>query len=227
MINFLNEHQIKSNFERFLDLVETTSHPERSKLVINMIEDLGERVYISPASSMNKAHNAFPGGYLDHVLRVHDNAKTLYQIWTRMGMDMSGFDLEELLFAALFHDFGKLGKRGKGNEYYLVNDNAWEIENRGKDYKINDKLRWMSVPDLGLCTLQDYGITLTENEWVAIKIHDGLYDDHNKHYFKNYAESAKFKDNLIPILMDADYMAMLFEYQRYASGKLKNTTIGV
>jgi len=55
----------------------------------------------APASGMEHYHNAFPGGYVDHVIRVFQCAHKVYESWGDMGADMSGYTPEELSFAAI------------------------------------------------------------------------------------------------------------------------------
>ena len=38
----------------------------------------------------------------------------------------------------------------------------------------------MSVPDRGLFLLKEHDIDYSKNEWLAIKLHDGIYDEANK-----------------------------------------------
>ena len=44
--------------------------PTRKEKLERMYNILGDRVLLSPASTKPIIHNAFPGGYLDHVIRV-------------------------------------------------------------------------------------------------------------------------------------------------------------
>ena len=46
-------------------------------------------------------HNAFPGGYVDHVLRVVQCALKVNKVWVDMGVDTSTYSVEELVFASL------------------------------------------------------------------------------------------------------------------------------
>jgi hypothetical protein len=71
-----------------------------------------------PASHKKEYHNAFPGGYVDHVLRVIDCAIKLNDVWAEMGVDTSTYTKEELVFSALNHDLGKMGDFE--NEAYII-----------------------------------------------------------------------------------------------------------
>jgi hypothetical protein len=97
-----------------------------------------------------------PGGYVDHVLRVIECAQEVYDLWTRMGADMSGYTKEELIFVALNHDIGKMGFPGEGNETYIPNDSEWHRKNMGRMYKVNPNNQFTLVNDLSIWLLQHY-----------------------------------------------------------------------
>jgi len=118
----LTAEQIVENWERLLEVIRTEFTGERQTKLLSMYTDLEDRMSTQPASSIDHYHNAFDGGYVDHVLRVIDCAHEVYDLWTRMGADMSGYTKEELIFTALNHDIGKMGFPGEGNETYIPND---------------------------------------------------------------------------------------------------------
>ena len=68
---------------------------ERKDKLLAMYNDLGDRMSIQPASSVDHYHNAFEGGYVDHVLRVIKCAKHVYKLWEDLGADMSGYTKDE------------------------------------------------------------------------------------------------------------------------------------
>ena len=212
MVQILCETEILDNYTEFFEMLRK-EFPTRSEELVAMYKDLGERVMMAPASTHNKMHNAFPGGYLEHVMRVVTNSQKLHGVWRLMGMDLNGFTQEELLFAALNHDLGKLGFPGEGNEYYLPEPNNWR-QDKGYAYTTNATIPWMSVPDASIFLLQHYDVKMSFNEMHAIRIHDGLYDPLNETYFKNWFNNGKFQTNMPYILMQADLMAMRFEYNR-------------
>jgi hypothetical protein len=55
------------------------------------------------------------------------------------------------------------------------------------------------------------------NEYLAIKIHDGVYDDANKPYYIGFTLESKMKSTLPLILHHADMMASRFEFERWAN----------
>jgi hypothetical protein len=214
----LEAEKIKDNWERYRGLVNQF-FPTRKDELNRMYDEFEDRMVMMPASSIAHFHNAFAGGYVDHVLRVMDCALTLHNTWTVCGADMSGYTEEELLFAAMHHDLGKVGFPGDGNEVYQVETSDWHRKNQNKMYRHNENIPFAMVPDLSIWLLQEYGVKLSWNEYQAIKIHDGMYDDANKPYFVARSAQAKLKTNLPIILHHADHMAAQLEYERWRNSK--------
>ena len=220
----LTAEQIVQNWERLINVIETEFTGERKDKLLSMYKDLEERMCMAPASSFSHFHNCMPGGYVDHVLRVIECAQEVYDLWTRMGADMSGYTKEELIFVALNHDIGKMGFPGEGNEIYQPNDSEWHRKNLGKEYKINPNNPFTLVNDLSIWLLQHYGIEITWNEMLGIKLTDGLYDESNKPYFMSRTADSKLKTNLGFVMHQADCMAARIEYERWNNNKPIKTT---
>lgn len=221
----LSPEQIQKNYNTFIKAIKHY-FPERSDKLIEMYKDLGkDRIMFAPASSTDYYHNAIPGGYVDHVLRVMNFAQKEYEHMKSIGIDVSSFSKKELLFAALNHDLGKLGYPGEGNEAYLVNDSEWHRINQGKMYKTNENNPFLLTPDCSLFILQLYGIRCTLNEYIAIRAHDGMYDDANVPYFKSYKLQSKSRNYMLQILHNADMNATRFEFERWnkVTGRLRTS----
>jgi len=210
----LEAEKIKTNWEMYRAIVNAT-FPTRKDALNKMYDDFEDRIALMPASSIAHFHNAFAGGYVDHILRVIDCTKALYVTWKSMGADMSGYTEEEMIFAAMHHDLGKIGFPGDGNEVYQVETSDWHRKNQNKMYKHNENIPFSMVPDLSVWLLQEYGVKMSWNEYQAIKIHDGMYDDSNKPYFVARSAQAKLKTNLPILLHHADHMAAQIEYERW------------
>lgn len=208
--------QLKSNLEEFYSIIEEhISEPRRTKLLglYNSVED---ELVIAPASSRTSYHNAFPGGYVDHVIRVVKAALAMYEVWEAFGADMTTFTKEELVFAAINHDLGKLGHSGK--PAYIPNDSEWHIKNQGAVYKPNVEIPFMLIQDTSLYVLQQAGIECSFNEYLSIKIHDGLYDDGNKAYLASHQNESKLRTCMPLLLHQADMIAARVEWERDWSG---------
>jgi hypothetical protein len=208
----LTAEQIQQNW---IDLEETIkayiSEPRRSKL-LDFYSQYSERIMLMPAAHKKEYHNAFPGGYVEHVLRVVDCALKLHNIWEEMGADISTYTKEELVFSALNHDLGKMGTETE--ESYIPQTDQWRRDKLGEDYMFNNKVPFASVPDRGLFLLQSYGVQYTFNEMIAIQTHDGLYDEGNKKYLMSYMPEQKPRTCLPFVVHQADLMAARIEFER-------------
>jgi hypothetical protein len=200
----LTSEQIEQKYEEFLQFVKTDS---RSEKLLAMYEDFGNVLVEAPAAAKTYFHNAWCGGYIDHVVRVTNTALELSVVYKKMGGDVD-FTKQELIFAAMHHDLGKLGSPTEG-PYYIDQDSDWHRK-RGELYKQNDNLQYMKVPDRALFLLQKYGIEITQKEWLGIKLSDGIYDESAKSYLINYAPYA-MKTNLPYIIHWADHISSRVE----------------
>ena len=174
---------------------------------------------LMPAAHKKEYHNAFPGGYVEHVNRVVRCALKQAKLWNEEGADMSTFTVEELVFSAINHDLGKMGD--ENNESYIPQTDKWRREKLGEDYMFNNKIPFASVPDRGLFMLQSHDIKYTFNEMLAIQTHDGLYDEGNKKYLFTYLPEQKPRTSLPFILHQADLMAARIEFEREWLPKFK------
>lgn len=217
----LSAKQILQNFKTFRQLIDD-SFPTRKDLLNKMYDDIGdERLSMAPASSYEFFHNAFPGGYVDHVLRVYEFSIEQYDLWTRMGMVVDNFTLEELSFAAIHHDLGKLGLPGQTQDHYVYNDSKWHRENQGKLYKINPNSYHIPVTDKGFYLLNHYGVQYSLNEMIGIRCTDGMYEESNKQYLAGFNLETKLRNSMPYILHHADIMAFRFEFERWAKSSEK------
>lgn len=208
----LSAEQIQDNLYNFYQFIETHIEEPRKGQLLTLYKQQEDILVLAPASSKASFHNSFPGGYVDHVNRVVECALELYSVWGKMGAATSTFTKEELVFSAINHDLGKLGLDGKPR--YLPNDSEWHVKNQGANYKPNAQLPFLPVQDNSLFILQAAGIQLTINEYIAIKIHDGLYDEANRAYLISGQNESKLRSCLPMILHQADLMASRIEWEK-------------
>lgn len=207
----LTPEQIEKNWEVLLSIIDTQiSEPRKSKL-LTFYKQYEERLVIMPASYKTSYHNCFPGGYIDHVIRVIQSAMDINQIWKKFNVAQT-YTTEELVFSTLNHDLGKMGT--KDQELYLPNSSQWHVDNKGEVYECNNKIPFMTVPDRSLFLLTQHGIEYTENEYLAIKLHDGVYDEANKPYLMTYLPETKPRTSLIYIIHQADMLASRIEFEQ-------------
>lgn len=223
----LSETEIESNWKRLTSIVET-EFPDRSHALSIMYSELSDRLKTMPASSTEHHHNAFPGGYVAHVLNVYDCALDLYEVWNSRGGNTIQYSLEELKFSAIHHDLGKAGFPGPGNETYLFNDSEWHRKNQGKIYKHNLSNPYANASDLSLYLLQHYNVPISWNEYLSIRIHDGLYNESNTAYYISKGGVDNRLKNHLPLLIhQADVMASTIEYEHWKFADNTRTVVNV
>jgi hypothetical protein len=207
----LSAEQIQSNLEKFYSNIETYISEPRTTKLLGLYQAQEENLTLAPASSRASYHNAFPGGYVDHVNRVVESALKVTKLWEHMGATIN-FTTEELVFSAINHDLGKLGFGGK--PAYIPNDSEWHIKNQGANYKPNVELPFIPIQDSSLFILQSEGISMSINEFIAIRTHDGLYDESNKAYLISSQNESKLRTSLPLILHQADILAARVEWEK-------------
>ena len=195
--------ELEKNYKLFNKILETYISEDRLEPIRNLLKDLEESLVLSPASSKNWYHGAYAGGYLVHVIKVVTFALKIKSLYEQQGGKIDFTD-EELVFSALFHDLGKLGLPGKPN--YLPQTSDYYIK-RGTLYQNNGELDFMLVPDRSLFLLQKYGIRVSQKEYLAILLHDGLFEETNKPYYISFSPESKLKSNIVKILHAADLLA--------------------
>jgi len=208
----LTAERIKDNWDFLMKLIDDYIEEPRRTQLKEFYNKYQERIIMMPASYKKEYHNAFPGGYVDHVIRVIVGAIKLNEVWKEMYVDQSTYTTEELVFSALNHDLGKIGD--ENHESYIPQTDQWRKDKLGEDYMFNDALAFASVPDRSLFLLQQNSIPYTFNEMVAIQTHDGIYDEGNKKYLSTFNPGQKPRTSLPYILHQADLMASRIEFER-------------
>ena len=205
----LTEQQIVDNWNKLMKLIEDTFDGERKEKLLKMYKYFENRMSIAPASGKAHYHNAMVGGYVEHVLHVTDCAVQLKNLWESNGAEINFTD-EELIFAAMHHDLGKVGDLEE--DYYIPQDSDWHRKNQGSIFKHNPKLQYMSVTDRAIFLLGHFQIPMTEWEYIGLRLTDGMYEDANKTYYMSYNPDWSLKSNIAYILHQADMMATHIEF---------------
>jgi len=206
-------NEIVERYERFMELI---GKDDRAEQLIAMYEKRWpQQLLEAPASAYPHFHNAFPGGYLDHILMVYDFAVDIAKLYHASGGKLD-FTPQELRFAALHHDLGKLGQNDQ-EPYYVEQDSDWHRQKLGQLYKHNE-IQYMDTAERGLSILHEEGISITQKEWMAIRLADGMYKEANKAYYKNSSYPYPMRTQLPWIIHHGDYMATVFERERARFG---------
>lgn len=195
----LTAEEIEQNWLRYVSLLGKIG--DRSTAAVNMAEALGERLALCPASAKKDFHRACAGGLVDHSLRVLTNALTYSKAF--------GWKLpkDSLILSCLCHDLGKVGD--VDNEYYIAAE-EWRAQKLGELYTYNYDMQHMSNPDRSIFLLQHYGVKLTQDEHLAIRLNDGYVVEENKTYC--------LKEPLLAhVVMTADYVSTMVEKGMFSS----------
>ena len=213
------EQQLQENYEKFLNFIRKAfaNQPERMEKLLHMYsaEELGMELLVAPASGRAHFHSAYIGGYMDHVMNVCRNSIGQMNQFKNNG-GIIDFEVEELLFAALHHDLGKLGDLGK--PYYVEQESDWHRKNQGSLFKQNPEINYFDVTHRALWLLQEYVIKYTQKEMLGIMLADGLYNKGNEKYFISYDENFQLKTELPYLLHWADHMSCRIENSEYKNG---------
>ena len=213
------EQQLKENYEKFLSFIRKAfvNQPQRMEKLLHMYseEQLGMELLMAPASGKAHFHSAYVGGYIDHVMNVCKNSIGQMNQFKANG-GIIDFEVEELLFAALHHDLGKLGD--VGHPYYVEQESDWHRKNQGSLFKQNPEINYFDVTHRALWTLQKYSIQYTQKEMLGIMLADGLYNEASKKYFISYTEDFALKTELPYLLHWADHMSCRIENSEYKNG---------
>jgi hypothetical protein len=212
----LTPEQIQKNWEQLRNLITNTFEGERLEKLNKMYDHFEDRMCVAPASGKEHFHNAHVGGYVEHVLHVVDCALKITNLWQSEGATIN-FTTEEVIFAAMHHDLGKVGDMNK--DYYVPQESEWHRKNQGSIYTHNGELQYMTVTDRALFLLNQFGITMSEWEYVGIRLTDGLYEEANKSYYMSYNKDFSLKTNIAYVLHQADMMATHIEYDEWKRGE--------
>mgnify|MGYP001207209002 FL=1 len=211
----LSVEQIQERIQYIRDHVDKYNTKERASNLHKMYDHFEERMMLAPGSSIDFYHNAWPGGYVDHIMNITEAGKKLYKVYEDFGMKMT-YGVEEVVFCTMHHDLGKLGNMN--DDYYIPNDSEWHRINQGKMYKTNQRLHFMTVTDRAVYLMSQFDIKYTEQEYLGLRLADGMYEEANKQYFTSFGEEKHLKTNLPQLVHNADMLATRMEKERYMFG---------
>lgn len=163
----MNIEKMQHDYEMIRSLCEKLGH--RSKPAIELLNHIEERLVTCPSSEKNEYFNSFPGGLMDHALKILDSSYKLVKAHD------AKLPKESIILCSLFSLIGKVGD--ENHDLYIPQDNDWRRNNLGENYKFNPELRHMRATHRSLYLLQKFGVDLTQEEWLAILLADGLTDD--------------------------------------------------
>lgn len=208
------EDALDDNYDKFISIVEEEFTGDRREKLLNLYqtEPYKTQLKTAPASAIQYFHNSFVGGYCMHVMNVIEHSKQLTNWYGKVGGTVD-YELEEIVFAAMHHDLGKLGD--ENGPYYKLSEDDWKIK-RGNFFERNGDLHHMDVGLRSFYILSKHGISYTQKELLGIRCADGLYEEGNKDILMpGFNEDLALKTNLPKILHMADFAAANKERDAY------------
>lgn len=209
----LSAEQIESNWSELRKLINDTFEGERLEKINTLHDHFEERMTLAPASGRAWYHNAFPGGYVAHVLNIVQWAHKYYELFKDQGMYLDDITEESVTFAAMFHDLGKVGNME--DDYYVTNTDEWRAKKLQEYYNHNPAIHYMTVTDRAIWILNQFQISMSESEYIGLRLADGLYNEQNNSYFFEGAEWKAMKTNLPHIISMADTSAARQEKEEF------------
>ncbi len=171
----MTEVDISVAIDRITKLLEEHVPAPRREKISKMFEAIGEFYFTAPASSKKEYHSAYDGGLAVHSLNVFDNLVKLNKAFSL------NFSTESMLICCLFHDLGKAVDSTCTGPNYTSDTDAWE-KKRGILYKYSTAGEYFPNHQKSMFILQKYGVDLTDKEYQAILLNDGMYLEANKAY---------------------------------------------
>ena len=212
----LSIEQIEHNWKKLRDIISNTFDGERLENLNKMYDHFEDRMCMAPASGKEHFHYAHVGGYVEHVLHIIDYSQQLKGVWETNGATINFTD-EELIFAAMHHDLGKVGDLE--HDYYVPNESEWHRKNQGAIYTHNKELQHMTVTDRAIFLLGHFKVPMSECEYIGLRLTDGMYEEANKSYYISYQPERQLRSNIAYILHQADMMVTHIEYDEWKRGE--------
>jgi|688.fasta_scaffold259961_1 hypothetical protein len=158
---------VLKNQEKFIKTSET--YKIFTKDLLNF---LGEDLFTAPASNLKSMYNAFPGGLVDHLLKVSKYAIKINETLP----DSLKVEKESILKVCFLHQIGK-------TFLYTPCLSEWHRNNQGKLYEYNEDLVSMRISERSAYYCLKFGINLSEEEYQAIINYDKTDDDKQSKWY--------------------------------------------
>ena len=163
----LEKEKIVENAKKYFDTATKLGFMNESLMTF-----LGQAFIAAPASNLEQFNNAFEGGLIAHLLNT---AKYAVLINKSLPADEQ-VNQNSLVKVCLLHQIGKAN-------LFIPCTSEWHRKNQGKMYEFNEDLTSMRVGERSIYYAVSHGITLTEDEYVAIsnfdKVDDKMAELHN------------------------------------------------
>lgn len=157
--------------QKYFSILEKVLNPEEYAALETA--DL-ERLAVCPRG-LTDDEGGTAGGLLEFSLDVALKAKSM----------SSHYDVDprSIVKVALLHELGRMGSlTDESQQLYLNQDSDWHREKLGQNYKYNPACTRMNIGHRTLWMLNDLGIKLSREEFVAVMTSQGFHLQENAFY---------------------------------------------
>jgi hypothetical protein len=157
----LDKTRLEKNVKKFEEV-----NGKYSFFTKDLLDFLGQDYFLAPASPMRDMNNAFPGGLIDHSIKV---AK--YAVYLNNSLPESmRLPVESVLKVSFLSEIGK-------TFLFKPCTSDWHIKNQGKYFEFNEDLTSMKVGERSAYYALSNGVKLSEDEYQSILNHDKSEED--------------------------------------------------
>lgn len=197
----ISDEYIAELAKEVMHIVESIENEKTREILLDFLANgAGQKYFTMPASAKVDYHNCFPGGLVEHSLRVYHTFKAFCNIY------LPDANQDSIIICALFHDLGKIGSLTQ--DYFIPETSDWHMNTLGRYYNYNPELSYLDADLRTLSLLGQIGVKLTDEEFKAILIHDGQYKESNKQY-------AQQEGMFALLLHQADRLSVEVEKNKY------------
>jgi len=149
----LNAKQITNNKNKFLEL-----SVEHNIFTPELLEFLGEELFISPATTSSDMYGCYPGGLVHHLFRVCKYSIEMNELLP----ETMKIGKSKIIKTVLLSQIGKV-------HLFKPNESEWHRNNLGKLYEYrDDDIIALSVGQRSIYYATQHGVQLSDDEFQAI-----------------------------------------------------------
>ena len=192
MINVvdLDKGRLEKNIKKFEEV-----NTQYSIFSSDLLDFLGQDFFLAPASPMRDMNNAFPGGLLDHTIKVAKYAVYLNKVLP----ENLQLPVETVLKVSFLSEIGK-------TFLFKPCTSEWHIKNQGKYFEYNEDLVSMKVGERSAYYALSNGVKLTDDEYQAILNHDKSEEDKQVRWYTTKLGQILKQANDLAILEEKELL---------------------
>ena len=185
----LHEDILIKNFSDFIDRLNTYIGTEETDNIIDIVG--GEELLMdAPFANMSETGLAYRGSLVETLLNITTYAVKINQLLPKNKQA----DIKSIVKVGLLHHIAKV-------QLYTLNDNNWEINNRGIIYKYNELEGALRVGERSTLIACNGGVKFSEIEFEAMRIMDKTNDDnYSKYYSSSLSTVIKQANEIVSLV---------------------------